>query len=144
MKAADKQKAIKAALLHPNGVKLSDHQIAEHVGVSHTMVSKYRSELVAASKVCQVTERTGKDGKVYSTENIGKSKAAPVFTEEEAKAEIVLRAERKLGEMLAETIEHGGNPRSHDVTLADLGIAKMQAHRWKSEARVPDDDFRRF
>ena len=45
-------------------------------------------------------------------------------------------AERRLGEMLAETIEHGGNhktkSKSHDVTLTDLGIGKMQSHRWQA------------
>ncbi len=35
--------------------------------------------------------------------------------------------------MLAEVVEHGGDrkseSRSHDVTLSDLGISKMQSHR---------------
>jgi hypothetical protein len=49
-------------------------------------------------------------------------------------AEIVLRAERMIGNMLAESVEHGGDrkseSRSRDVTLTDHGITKMQSHRW--------------
>ena len=51
-------------------------------------------------------------------------------------AEIKLRAERKCGQLLAAMEKHkGGRPskenRSHDVTgLEELGIGKMQSHRW--------------
>jgi N6-adenosine-specific RNA methylase IME4 len=63
-------------------------------------------------------------------------------------AEIVLRAERRLGEMLAEVIRQGGDrkteSRSHDVTLNDHGITRMQSSRWQAAARVPESDFERF
>ncbi len=57
-------------------------------------------------------------------------------------AEIKLRAERRAGEVLAETEKHpAGRParnRLHDATnspqLADLGITKMQSHRWQAVA----------
>ena len=57
-------------------------------------------------------------------------------------AEIKLRAERRAGGILAKTEKHpAGRPtrnRSHDVTnspkLADLGITRMQSHRWQAVA----------
>lgn len=60
---ADKEKAVKAALQHPKGAELSDVQIAEHVGVSHSTVAKYRCELESTCQVGKLAARTGKDGK---------------------------------------------------------------------------------
>ncbi len=41
--------------------------------------------------------------------------------------EVKLRAERRTGELLAHTVQHGGDrrsqSRSHETTLNDLGIA---------------------
>ena len=59
-------------------------------------------------------------------------------------AELKLRAERKLGELLDGTIQHGGDPKSHDVTLENLGVAKIQSSRWQQEATVPDEDFENY
>ncbi len=58
-----------------------------------------------------------------------------------AGAEMKLRAERRLGEMLGENpeIHAGGNQtKLHDVTLEELGITKMQSHRWQSESSIPE------
>jgi site-specific DNA-methyltransferase (adenine-specific) len=66
-------------------------------------------------------------------------------------AEIKLRAERKLGELLAEQEKHpGGNiNRSQPATgspveparLRDLGISKSQSSRWQAIAAVPEPVF---
>lgn len=63
----DKERAVKAAIKHPKTIegKLSDRQIAEHVGVSSNTVMKYRNELESAAQIAHLTERTGKDGKTY-------------------------------------------------------------------------------
>ena len=62
-------------------------------------------------------------------------------------AELKLRAERKLGELLQETVPHGGgrpteNPlhdeRGLKLALADQGISEIQSHRWQKVASVPD------
>lgn len=71
----DKQKAVKAALRHPNGPKMSDRQIAEHCGVGSTMVLKYRSELTATAQIEQSPQRTGRDGRTINTANIGKPRS---------------------------------------------------------------------
>lgn len=79
---ADKQKAAKAALLHPKGAGLSNVDIAAYVGVDEKTVRKYRKELEAASELPKVTERLGKDGKVYDTTNIGNKVQAEVAEQE--------------------------------------------------------------
>ncbi len=55
-------------------------------------------------------------------------------------AEIKIRAERKAGEMLGEQVSSGNPQLSHDVTIApaptlsDLGISKIQSHRWQTDS----------
>jgi len=63
-------------------------------------------------------------------------------------AETKIRIERQIGKFLTETEKHkGGQPseknRSHDVTstLNDLGLSKMQSHRYQKEASVPERKF---
>lgn len=62
-------------------------------------------------------------------------------------AEIKVRAERRLGEMLTGMEKHpGAATPSHDVRtlpphLADLGIGYMQSSRWQLIARVPETTF---
>lgn len=53
-----------------------------------------------------------------------------------------IEAERKAGELLLSSVPHkGGRKRSHDVTVSldDLGISKMQSHRWQRMSSVPED-----
>lgn len=61
-------------------------------------------------------------------------------------AELKLRAERRLGELLREMPKHkGGRPsenRSHDARgLADIGINWTQSSRWQQVASVPEEIF---
>lgn len=73
---ADKERAIRAALKHPQGVKLANSLIAKHLGVSDNTVRKYRDEMESASQIAKVTERQGADGKTYNTANIGANRPA--------------------------------------------------------------------
>lgn len=71
---ADKAKAVKAALRHPNGAKTSDRQIAEHVGVSPSTVAKFRGELESSVQIGQIDSRTvNRNGTTYkmNTAKIG-------------------------------------------------------------------------
>lgn len=68
----DKQRAVKAALLHPLGARKSDRQIAEHIGAGHALVSRLRKELESTVSLRQSAKRTGKDGRTINTSNIGK------------------------------------------------------------------------
>lgn len=63
-------------------------------------------------------------------------------------AEIKIRAERRIGELLAEMPKNnGGRPKEnhlHDergLSLADIGITHAQSHRWQTMAAVPEDEF---
>ena len=65
-------------------------------------------------------------------------------------AELKLRAERRLGELLAgRERNRGGNPNLlHDATgcpptYAEMGIERTQAHRWQQVAALPEADFER-
>jgi hypothetical protein len=64
-------------------------------------------------------------------------------------AEIKLRAERRLGELLAGIEwQQGTRTASHDVTPlpthADHDIDRMSAHRWQIAARLPEADFEAY
>jgi len=63
-------------------------------------------------------------------------------------SEIVLRAERRMGEMLAKQLKHGGDRKSKSrcqhVTLKDMEISKKQSERWQAEASLPEEKFEKF
>jgi hypothetical protein len=59
----DRARAIRAALHHPVGTKKSDRDLAQHIGVDHKTVAKYRSELTSTGEIPQLKRRLGLDGK---------------------------------------------------------------------------------
>jgi N6-adenosine-specific RNA methylase IME4 len=71
MNHADKQRNVKLALAHPHTIteNLSDRAIANHVGVDHKTVAKYREGLTG--EIPQSDTRKGLDGRVINTRNIG-------------------------------------------------------------------------
>ncbi len=60
-------------------------------------------------------------------------------------AEIKIRAERKLGELIPSTIQRGGDrywhPTSDRTRLDDLGISYDQSSQWQQIARIPESEF---
>lgn len=72
---ADKQRAVKAAVLHPNGLKFSDREIAEHVGVDDKTVAAWREKLRPSSEIPKIRSVTRK-GRTYKqdTSKIGKGR----------------------------------------------------------------------
>lgn len=78
----DKARAVKRALTHPNGAAMSDNAIAEHVGVSHATVIKYRAELESTCQIDKSDPRTGRDGRTINTANIGAKPAKPESVDE--------------------------------------------------------------
>lgn len=55
-------------------------------------------------------------------------------------AEIKIRAECRAGELLKETIPHGGGrPKNSDTMspLSDIGISRKQSSRWQAMASIP-------
>jgi N6-adenosine-specific RNA methylase IME4 len=54
-------------------------------------------------------------------------------------AELKLRAERRLGELLSETVKQGGHKsRSHDATLIPDGISRSDSSRWQKLSRIDE------
>jgi transposase-like protein len=75
----DKQRAVKAALVHGRGTTLSDTQLARHVGVDQKTVTNWRRQLEASQEIPKMATRAvTRRGKTYQqgTTNIGKRKAA--------------------------------------------------------------------
>jgi ssDNA-binding Zn-finger/Zn-ribbon topoisomerase 1 len=75
----DKQRIVRAALLHPNGLALANREIARHVGVDHKTVGRIRRELEASGEIPQVDTRTvirGDQTFEVDTGNIGTQPAA--------------------------------------------------------------------
>lgn len=48
-------------------------------------------------------------------------------------------AQRKAGWLLPQQIQRGGDPKSHAVTLEDLGVSAKQSSRWQELAAIPDE-----
>ena len=63
-------------------------------------------------------------------------------------AELKLRAERKVGQLLSELNLRGGDRKSQNwnsrMTLEDLGITQNQSKRWQQRASVPERVFQEF
>src|SRR5262249_33060927 len=60
-------------------------------------------------------------------------------------AELKLRAERKLGEILGRTVEsHRPGKLSHDATVLPEGVRRDQSSRWQKVATIPHERFADF
>jgi hypothetical protein len=57
--------------------------------------------------------------------------------------QVRLRAERRIGELLAETVRPGNPQLSHDETIGRLpeGVSRSDSHRWRHVASLPKDLF---
>jgi len=84
---ADKEKAVRAALRHSKGRKMSDRAIAEYVGVSQPFVGRIRAELSSTDNGYQSEEkRVGRDGRSCKV----KRKSTATTQVEEAQVEQVV------------------------------------------------------
>jgi uncharacterized ParB-like nuclease family protein len=125
----DKERAIKAALRHPNAAALSNLAIAKHLGVSDKTVEKYRQQLVASSEIPKIAERTvTRGGATYTqnTANIGRREPRYATSEQ-----IALAAQRVVATLLEDEIPRG-------IVAADLRkCANMQrGETWQMIARL--------
>lgn len=58
---------------------------------------------------------------------------------------IKLEAQRKAGEFLSETIQHGGDQsKSSGTTLTKIGITRDQSSKWQELAELPVEDFEKI
>jgi len=74
---ADKRRAVEAALRHEKSAKMTDSEIARHVGVSDKTVAAHRP----VSEIPKL--RTGKDGKRYPATKARRVNVEPVVVETE-------------------------------------------------------------
>ena len=56
-------------------------------------------------------------------------------------AELKIRAERRLGELLKEKVGHSGGSPFHDERDLPSEISYIQSHRWQTIAGLPEEDF---
>ena len=104
-----------------------------------------RRAIAAAASVDEVKDIRDKAEalRVYAKQ------AGETLEDQNRLAEIKIRAERRAGEILKEMPkQHGARPSDaglHDVTpLSDIGISKVQSHRWQQEAAVPEERFSQY
>ncbi len=61
----DKERAVKAALRHPEGTRKTDREIADHVGVDHKTVSRHRASMESIGEIPQSKVRVRRNGNPY-------------------------------------------------------------------------------
>lgn len=67
------------------------------------------------------------------------------FEAQQDAAEIKLRAERRLGEMLGESVEHkGGRRAAMSNKVLPEGVRRMDSHRWQRVASLPSREFENY
>jgi N6-adenosine-specific RNA methylase IME4 len=108
-------------------------------------ITAARRELEAAMSVEVV--RDVRD-KAAAIQNYLRTQGATGEVQRKA-AQLKLRAERRLGELIPEHVAHGGDRRSSShrgslKTLAELGINPNQSSRWQAIAALPEPEFERF
>jgi N6-adenosine-specific RNA methylase IME4 len=59
-------------------------------------------------------------------------------------AEAKLRCERRLGELLRETVKKGGDPKLQRETSLPEDVSRIQSHRWQLVASLSDAAFERY
>ena len=87
----DKQRAIVAALKHPNGAARSNREIARHLGVDDKTVGTWREKLESTAEIPQSDERTGADGRTINTANIGANQRRETYASGLPKLDMPLR-----------------------------------------------------
>jgi hypothetical protein len=79
----DKQRAVKAALMHPKAEKMSNREIALHVGVGETMVREYRNKIICANSADTTRTRIVTRGNQTYEMKLPEKKPTPVKPEPE-------------------------------------------------------------
>lgn len=62
-------------------------------------------------------------------------------------AEMVVRASRRLGELLAVEVKHGGQNKARSpesTSLKDMGISRNESSKRQKIAALPEDEFEKY
>jgi site-specific DNA-methyltransferase (adenine-specific) len=107
-----------------------------------SLFSKARAALAKAATIDEAKEIRDKAEalRIYAQQ------AGQAAEMERQCAEIRLRAERRIGELLAKTVRPGNPQLSSTVTigLSELGITRNQSAKWQLAATLPAADFERY
>ena len=99
-----------------------------------------RRAIAAAASVDEVKDIRDKAEalRVYAKQ------AGETLEDQNRLAEIKIRAERRAGELLKETVGHSGGSPSHHVRDLPDGVSPKQSSRWQAEASVPEERFAQY
>ncbi|MFM7885847.1 MAG: hypothetical protein ACKPCM_03965, partial [Pseudanabaena sp.] len=133
----DKNNRVRKILLDSEWQQMSDRAIAEHCGVSTPLVSKVRTELVAAAEIENVQVRKGKDGR---SQNAKKSKP-DVLVENSANNSLlehqaIASVENSLPEQ--SRISESKQETKDDVAIAPIAYIETKSGSWE---RLNKDGF---
>ncbi len=123
----DTQRAVIAALKHPNSVNLSNVQIAQHVGCNEGTVRAWREKLSASSEIPKMeTRAVMRNGRTYqqNVSNIGKAKKTrsdqPVPCDSEAGRDgIASRDPAEAANVPIEMVERANELQKGDPEMTD-------------------------
>lgn len=114
--------------------------------VTHSALAALGDARAAIERVTTVDDAKGIRDRAEAL-RVYAAQAGESLAVQNACAEVKLRAERRCGELLASTVEHGGDrrseSRSRDATLNDLGLNRSQSSRWQALAGIPELDWER-
>lgn len=113
----------------------------------------HESQLILLSRARQaigeartLDDLRGIRDKAEAIRSYAKSRGQCFEIQQEA-AEIKLRTERRMGEMLVNMNVHAGRPVGNcnaKLQLPDLGVERMQSHRWQRIASLAEPEFERY
>lgn len=125
----DKRRAVEMALKHANAERLSNRQIAGHVGVDEKTIRTARKEMEATAEIPQSETRTGRDGRTINVANIGKApQRRPDASAVESRQRPTDGVAARWTHAYAAWREDGG------VSASPSGTPRRWPRRWSSRA----------
>jgi DNA-binding transcriptional ArsR family regulator len=119
----DKTRAIECALTDPEWKKMPDREIAEHIGVNQSNVSRMREHLMRTHKIEPRTEvEATRNGKPYkmNTENIGKPRGPSAAPSQKGRLAESAARRARIGDLHAEGKSNGEIARALDMEPSSI------------------------
>ena len=110
------------------------------LAVQFAALDRAKSELITANTLPEIKGARDKFRAIDELAKLAGGQREIMLQAEEG----VMRAERKAGALIAETVKHEGNrfgTESHDGTPLPDGITRNDSSRWQAVARIPEQVF---